>query len=137
MRGSIACLAAAVGMMTFVGVGCVQEKPAAPVTQEPTVLPPAPVDLNAVRAEYAKVDANAKVGVVKEVADDYALVTDINAEEWAQNAPVTFVDSAGNVITHGTVVLRPPATPSGVGVKFVPGARTPAEGDVAVRFSQP
>src|SRR5690349_3923520 len=116
-RRSIAAL-----LMTAVlsAVGCQTTRtppPAPPVGETP---PPAtPADVARLKEEILKVDPNAKVGQVTEVSegDGYALVGDVNAEEWAQGAAVQFQDANGAVIGHGTVD-RLLAVSKGVAVKY-------------------
>lgn len=117
--------------------GCQKTPEPAPVAPlPPAVVEPAQVDLAAIRAEYAKVDAAVKVGLVGEVAaaERTLLVTELTDADLAQGDVVTIANAQGEKIADGKVTLR--GLKSGVGVTYENATREPAAGDIVVRFAQ-
>jgi hypothetical protein len=137
-RTSLSVSVASVAALLVAGLtGCQKPADPAPVAPlPPAVVEPAKVDLAAIRAEYAKVDATVKVGLVGEVAsaEKTLLVTELTDADLALGDVVTIANAQGEKIADGKVTLR--GLKSGVGVSYENATREPAAGDIVVRFAQ-
>lgn len=118
------CAAVALG-----SIGCKSKPQAESPTPPPTVL-----QVSELREQYARVAPQAKLGVVAVVLPDldYLRVEEIDTANLKAGDLLTFIDATQTVVAYGTV--EKVLDGNSLAVKFEPGIRRPAVGDVAVKF---
>ena len=91
---------------------------------------------NQIRAQYARLKPDARVGLVtdSDKKNELVAVSEVNPREFHIEQIVTLIDSNENPLTTGHVVR---ILPSSIHVKYDPppsGRREPRDGDIMVRF---
>jgi len=126
-----------VAVMTLAAAMTACQPQSSPVTR-PALPTPTAQTVAQIRAQYAKIDPDARVGVVQGVlaANCLAAVGDVPVADLAAGDVITFLDNNGQTITMGHVVPAIEKDPVYVYVKYdapKAGGRVPAKGDIAVR----
>jgi hypothetical protein len=122
-------------MKTFVCAAMVLMVGCQSAREEVYVAPPAPASVDVLADLKLKLSATSpgvEVAAVTEVNADTALLAGgVTTATFPESAVVTIVDSAGNLVGHGTVIA--PAG-DGVMIRHANTVRPPVRGDVVVRF---